>query len=205
MPAILFFPRRQRKHLTSVTLLYALSSVLTPRILCSNIASVRGLLGLVTTAVFVSSGWAQSSACDLNQDGTVNVVDVQLATNMALGLAPCTANIYGTGVCNVIVVQRVTNAVLGGACVTGTTATTHSVTLNWTGSTSSNVVGYNVYRGTTTGGPYAKVTSASIAGLGYTDNNVLAGQTYYYVATAVDSNNNESAYSTEAKAAIPTP
>jgi hypothetical protein len=34
---------------------------------------------------------------------------------------------------------------------------------------------------------------------------VTSGQTYYYVATAVDSNNNESAYSSEAVVAVPTP
>ncbi|MFB3779221.1 MAG: CAP domain-containing protein [Bryobacteraceae bacterium] len=57
------------------------------------------------------------SACDLSQDGTVNVVDVQRAVNMALGLTPCTANINGDGVCNVVTVQRVVNGSLGGGCL----------------------------------------------------------------------------------------
>jgi hypothetical protein len=166
---------------------------------------VKGLLALATAAVFVSATWAQTSACDLNQDASVNVVDVQLATNMTLSLAPCTANVYGPNVCNIIVVQRVTNAALGGSCVTGTGTVAHSVTLSWLASTSSGVVGYNLYRGTTSGGPYTKVTSSLVAGLGYTDNNVVAGQTYYYVATAVDGSSNESAYSTPATAVIPTP
>jgi hypothetical protein len=142
------------------------------------------------------------NACDLNGDGVVNIADVQSATNMALALAPCTANVAGAGVCNIVVIQRVVNAALTGTCLTGVP---HSVTLNWTASTSSNVTGYNVYRGIQSGGPYTKLTSSPAAGIGYTDPTVQAGQTYYYVATAVDSGSNESAYSGQAQAAVPTP
>jgi hypothetical protein len=59
------------------------------------------------------------SPCDLNSDGVTNVVDVQIAVNMALGTTPCVANINGQGVCAVTTVQRVVNAVLGNACITG--------------------------------------------------------------------------------------
>lgn len=149
------------------------------------------------------SAWTRAAnACDLNQDGSVDIVDVQLAVNMALGSAPCTSTVLGAGVCNVVVVQRVTNAVLSGTCLTGTS---HSATLNWTASTSSNVTGYNVDRGLTWGGPYTKVNPSLIAGATYADNNVQAGRTYYYVSTAVDSNNNESVYSNQAQAVIPSP
>ena len=64
----------------------------------------------------------------------MTAADVDLATKMALGQSPCTANVYGANVCNIVVVQRVTNAVLGESCKTGTLTTTpHSVTLKWTG------------------------------------------------------------------------
>ena len=148
-------------------------------------------------------GWSQT-ACDLNQDGSVNIVDVQWATNMALGLIGCTANLNGAGVCNIIVVQRVINAALGGTCLVDGGSVSHSATLNWTASTSSGVTGYNIYRGTTSGGPYTKVNAIPTSGPTYTDTTVQAGQTYYYVATAVDSSN-ESSYSNEAIAVIPTP
>jgi hypothetical protein len=59
------------------------------------------------------------SACDLNSDGVISVLDVQLAVNMSLGTTPCTANINGPGVCAVTTIQRVVNAALGGPCVTG--------------------------------------------------------------------------------------
>ena len=149
--------------------------------------------------------WAQTgNACDLNQDGVVDVRDIQLAINMVRGLAPCSANIVAAGVCNIIVVQRVTNAVLTGTCSTGATIF-HSVSLSWTASTSPNVTGYNVYRGAASSGPFTKLTSNLVAALNYTDTAVQAGQTYYYVTTAVDNSNNESAYSTPAQAVIPSP
>ena len=45
------------------------------------------------------------NACDLNGDGVVDLVDVQLVTNMALGSDPCTANVVGTGVCTIVVIS----------------------------------------------------------------------------------------------------
>ena len=80
----------------------------------------------------------------------------------------------------------------------------HSVTLSWTASTSV-VVGYNVYRGTTSGGPYAKLNTSLVSILSYIDSAVQSGQTYFYVATAVDSNGNESTFSNEVSATIPIP
>jgi len=168
----------------------------------------RAFLTLLTGGLFLYSGSANGQAvnsCDLNADGTVNVSDVQLITNMALGTAPCAANIVGPGICNVVVVQRVINAASGGACVTGAAGAPHSVTLTWTASTSPNVTGHNIYRATDAGGPYAKVNSYLVVGTSYADSAVLAGQTYYYVATAVDSANAESSYSNEALATVPSP
>jgi hypothetical protein len=80
----------------------------------------------------------------------------------------------------------------------------HVVDLSWQPSTST-VAGYNVYRGTVSAGPYTKVNSSLISGTTYMDATVQAGQTYYYVATAVDSNNDESTYSTPASAVVPSP
>jgi Abnormal spindle-like microcephaly-assoc'd, ASPM-SPD-2-Hydin len=82
-------------------------------------------------------------------------------------------------------------------------ASTHSVALSWTASTSSGVTGYNVYRGTASSGPFAKMSSSLVAGTQYTDTAVQSGQTYYYVVTAVDSSNAESTYSNQAPATIP--
>jgi hypothetical protein len=85
----------------------------------------------------------------------------------------------------------------------GTAPVQHSVALSWNASTSSNVVGYNIYRGSISGGPYSKMNSAVIPSTNDTDTTVLSGQTYYYVVTAVDSAANESSYSNEVQAVIP--
>jgi hypothetical protein len=84
----------------------------------------------------------------------------------------------------------------------GTQAAQHSVSLSWNASTSLPL-GYNVYRGTNSGGPYTKLNSSLISGLSFADNNVQSGATYYYVATSVDSSNLESGYSNLATAIIP--
>jgi hypothetical protein len=83
-------------------------------------------------------------------------------------------------------------------------AADHSVSVSWADST-SDVTGYNVYRGATSGGPYAKVNAAADAGNAYTDTTVAGGTTYYYVVTAVDSVGTESAYSPEVAATVPSP
>ncbi len=87
---------------------------------------------------------------------------------------------------------------------TGVSAPQHSVSLSWDASTSV-INGYNVYRGTKTGGPYSKVNSSLDPLTAYVDMSVVAGSSYYYVTTAVDSSGQESSYSNEVSAVIPTP
>lgn len=87
---------------------------------------------------------------------------------------------------------------------TGTSAPQHNISLNWQAST-SQIVGYNVYRAGQNGGPYSKVSSAVDASTAYSDAAVQAGSTYYYVVTAVDGSGNESVYSNQAQAIVPTP
>jgi hypothetical protein len=81
----------------------------------------------------------------------------------------------------------------------------HSVSLSWVASTSTTVVGYNIYRGSVSGGPYTVLNSTPNASLTYTDMTVTAGQTYYYVVTAVDGSGNESVVSNQVAVTIPTP
>lgn len=85
---------------------------------------------------------------------------------------------------------------------TGVQAALHSVSLTWVPSTSL-VVGYNIYRGTQSGGPYTILNSSLVLVTTYTDSTVQSGQTYFYVTTAVDSNSVESLFSNEVSAIIP--
>lgn len=79
----------------------------------------------------------------------------------------------------------------------------HSVDLTWNASTST-VIGYDVYRGLVSGGPYTLLSVSPVMGLAFTDTNSLsAGFTYFYVVTAVDASGNQSVNSNEASAVIP--
>jgi hypothetical protein len=104
---------------------------------------------------------------------------------------------------NLTIVSNATNSPTS-ISLSGTgTQQTQTVALGWTASKSS-VIGYNVYRGTVTGGPYSsKLTSSPVAATQFTDTTVQSGQTYYYVVTSVDSNDVESVDSGQASASIP--
>jgi len=78
----------------------------------------------------------------------------------------------------------------------------HSVTLIWKAS-KSPAKGYNVYRGTRSGGPYSKINPDLVQGLSYKDQDVHGGMTYYYVTRAVDADGRESINSAEITATIP--
>jgi hypothetical protein len=140
---------------------------------------------------FNASGVSAGLIVTPGQTVTLNVTFAPAATGSVTG--------------SVLVVSNASNSpatiALSG---TGVQAVAHSVALSWTASTSL-VAGYNLYRGTVSAGPYAKLNSSLIALITYTDSTVQSGQTYFYVVTAVEANNVESAYSNEASAIIPFP
>jgi hypothetical protein len=86
----------------------------------------------------------------------------------------------------------------------GVAVTQHAVSLTWSPST-SNVAGYNVYRGTASGGPYSKLNGSAVVTTSYSDTSVKSGSTYFYVTTAVNSAGAESTKSNEVRTVIPTP
>ena len=58
------------------------------------------------------------SPCDINADLSINVLDVQLIVNQALGVAPPTSDLNHDGAVNVVDVQLTVNALLGLGCRT---------------------------------------------------------------------------------------
>jgi hypothetical protein len=86
-------------------------------------------LGQITGANFeavdvspmmVNANTGQAATCDLNDDGVVNVLDVQLEIDAALGHRACGAgDLNGDGVCNAADVQGVEQAALGQGCHVG--------------------------------------------------------------------------------------
>ena len=73
-----------------------------------TIAAISGVSGAIAALAY--------SKCDVNQDGTTNVADVQLIINQALGVIPAVNDLNGDGVVNVADVQIVINAALGLGC-----------------------------------------------------------------------------------------
>lgn len=87
---------------------------------------------------------------------------------------------------------------------TGVAPSAHSVYLSWNPG-SGSAVGYNIYRGTAQAGPFSEINTALDASTNYTDATVVAGKTYYYVTTEVNAQGQESGYSNEVQAVIPSP
>src|ERR1700737_2202087 len=99
----------------------------------------RGFALVIGLLLLCVSAQGQINDCDLNNDGKVNVGDLQLALDMGpVGSSTCVTNIDG-GVCNNLF-TLVLYSILNGTC--------HTVSLSWTASTTPNVT-YNVYRGST--------------------------------------------------------
>ena len=151
---------------------------------------------------FSASGWAQSSCAIVSGGAIATTADVTAATNMALGTTPCTVSIEGPNTCTVITVQRVINASLGQPC---SVYNAHAANLSWTASSTPDAT-YNVYRAAASTGPFTTpLNSSPITGITYVDTTVQAGQTYYYVVTAV-ANGTESAFSSPSvQGTIPSP
>jgi hypothetical protein len=77
----------------------------------------------------------------------------------------------------------------------------HPVRLDW--NPSPGATGYNVYRSSVSGGPYAKLNPTAISAATYTDFTAPDSTTQFYVVKAVNAAG-ESAYSSEVTAVIPT-
>lgn len=71
------------------------------------------------------------------------------------------------------------------------------VTLQWDANSESDLAGYNIYRSQTDGSGYTKVNQNLITSTAYTDSTPTYLQTYYYVATAVNTGGLESGYSNQ--------
>jgi len=72
----------------------------------------------------------------------------------------------------------------------------YELVLDWNDNTEGDLAGYNVYRSMSSAGGYSEINSSLVTQSAYTDNDVT-GNTYYYVVTAVDTDDNESEYSEE--------
>lgn len=85
---------------------------------------------------------------------------------------------------------------------TGVDSGSHYVDLSWNPDGGS-VAGYNIFRGTVSGGPYEQINGSLDTSSNYTDDNVVGGATYFYVATAVNTEGEQSGYSGQIEVTVP--
>jgi hypothetical protein len=102
--------------------------------------------------------------------------------------SPVSLRVSGTGV---------------GSLLAGGGGSQHSVALSWNASASTSITGYNIYRSINASGSYSRINSSPTNATKYADGTVAAGETYYYVVTAVNSGGQESAQSNQISATIP--
>jgi len=117
-----------------------------------------------------------------------------------------------------VTVSGVSNNTFNGTFVVATVPSATTFTYAQTGSDAASggggvvvpaLMGYNVFRGTITGGPYSKLNASLIpvtpaagcAGTGgcYLDTTIQSGVTYFYVITTVGINGTESVFSNQAQ------
>ncbi len=161
-----------------------------PATLTAGGSSITVTAASMTTSEFKVSGLSLPLTLAAGQSASFTVI----FTPQSSGTASA-SGAFASNAANSSAVQALTG--------NGAAPPQHSVALSWTPSTSS-VVAYNVYRGSSAGGSYSKI-SAMNASTSYIDDTVQAGQTYVYVTTSVDGSGKESANSNQALAVIPNP
>jgi len=164
------------------------SKTLSTTLTNTGVSSVTVSSVSISGAGFNDSGVSSGQIITAGQAVTVNVTFAPAASGSVSGSLTITSNASNSP-------TKISFSGTGAAV-------SYSTLLSWTASTSS-VTGYNVYRGTTSGGPYTKVNPNVDANTSYSDASVQAGLTYYYVVTSVNSGGVESAYSTQVSATIP--
>lgn len=170
-----------------------------------TVGTIKNLTGTLTatgTSVTVLSGTSSSSEFALSRLSYPFTIGAGQSASFTVKFTPQTSGAASGTVS--FESDAVTSPTVESLTGTGTAPNQHMVGLQWDPSTSV-VVGYNVYRGSTSGGPYGKINPALDPGTTYADASVKGGQTYYYVTTSVDGNGDESSYSNEVQAAIPFP
>ncbi len=162
------------------------------------------------TATLTNSGGAALSVTSLALTGA-NASDFTVTdtcgSSVAAG-ANCTiAVLFTPGASGVVTAAlSIADSATGSPQTVSLTGTgIHNVNMSWTPSATAGVSAYYVYRGTTSGGEVSTpLNSTPIDSTSFTDASVTAGATYYYVVTALASNDDtQSVASTETAATVP--
>jgi hypothetical protein len=146
--------------------------------------------------------WPSQGSLPLSS--TLNSLDGTVASNSALVAASPDGSIevFASDLTDVVLDISGYFADQSGAAIPPPPSNQHSVRLQWNPSVSPNIVAYNLYRGNASGGPYTRINANPPIATVYVDKDVSAGQTYYYVTTAVNNQGFESGPSNEVVAVI---
>jgi hypothetical protein len=171
----------------------------------ASLSVVQGRQGTSTLTTTISNGF--NSAISLSASGAPT------GTTISFNPASIPAPGSGTSVMTITVgssthmgTYPITITATAGSIhqtVTVTLTVTAQIALSWSSGGSPNLAGYNIYRSTTSGGPYSKINSSLDPNMSYMDQGAQEGVTYYYVTTSVDTSGNESSYSNQASAMLP--
>ena len=166
---------------------------------------MQGMQGSSTFTTTISNGF--NNAISLSASGAPS------GTTISFNPTSIPAPGSGTSVMTITVgssthmgTYPITVTATGGSIhqtVAVTLTVTAQIALSWSSGGSQNIAGYNIYRSTTSGGPYAKINSSLDPNMSYMDQGAQEGVTYYYVTTSVDTSGNESSYSNQASAMLP--
>ena len=176
----------------------AIAALLSPHVLFGQVHSVSQLS---CNPGSLSSGATATCTVTLNTAAPAGGTQVSLSSNTALLALSANSVTVQAGAASATFTATASN-ISGSQNATLTATALNSVGLSWNSSVSPNLADYRIYRGVTSGGPYNFLTSPGLADT-YTDYNVQAGQSYYYVATAVNTAGVESGYSDETAASLP--
>lgn len=163
-------------------------------------ASLQATLTAANGSVTISSDGSTSSEFAIT--GLSLPITLQAGQNLAITIQ-FTPNASGAASGQVGFTSNAANSpTVEPVAGAGVAQSSHNVYLSWQPG-QGNPVGYNIYRGTAQNGPYQMINSSLDSSTNYTDYTVVAGDTYYYVATEVNAQGEESGYSNIAEAVIP--
>jgi uncharacterized membrane protein len=192
------------QHSATVTLTVTAGTGFSVSASPSSLTVMQETQGTSTITVTVSGGF--NSSISLAASG--------LPSGTTVSFNPATLPAPGSGTSTMTITVGTTaqgtypitiTATGGGSHQTATVnlTVTAEVMLSWTASQSPGIAGYNIYRGTISGGPYTKINSSLDTTTTYNDMAVQDGVTYYYVTTAVNNEGQESSYSNQSSATVP--
>lgn len=145
-------------------------------------------LATSTTAMTVYS----DTTCTASNMYTYTVAAIDAAGNESAFSSSATTTTYPTGTGDISVPSAPT-------LLTATRSSSSAIALLWSVSVSHDVSGYNIYRATSSSGPFTTIVGITTT-TSFVDTGLTTGTTYYYEVTAFSGVPIESLFSNEASA-----